>query len=188
MDEKAQVHVQVNSSTKEEWEQAAAEHPAVPNESLSQLIRLAVARELDDDQDTGQATGGEIAVDLSSIEEQQASTEKSLVELRNVVDRMDTRLNEVQRDVSASVEKQSLRDRLFHALPPARPHSEPWARAKPTPIPKDRRKLEVAWSGRLDEITVVARDAPSIIQDQLDEMPVDSAEIDDTVRYWLREG
>jgi len=182
MGEKTQVHIQVDSERKAEWRGYAEEHTEITNGSISALVRLAVTKEMEG-MYGGSATSTP-SVDLSSIEEQQADTEKAIAELRNVVDRMDTRLNDVQRSVSATAKEQSLEDRLWHVVPPAKPHTTQWERASPDPIPKDPRRWDVAWSGRLEDIAIVARDAQPIIENQLTEMPVESGEIQGGTRWW----
>jgi hypothetical protein len=187
MGDKTQIHIQVDKERKAKWRGYAEEHPDIGNDSLSALIRSAVMKEVEGLHGASSRGRTAATVDLSSVEEQHAQTEKALAELRNVVDRMDTRLNEVQRDVSATAQKQSLKDRLWQSVPPAKPFTEPWERASPDPIPKDSRKWEVAWSGRLEDIAIVARDAEKIVEDQLQEMPIETGEIDGETRYWWDE-
>jgi len=188
MDEKTQVHIQVSRSTKREWKQGAREHPEVPNESLSQLIRLAVSRELRDDTDSGQTSGAFSDIlgdDVSSLREEHGTTQKSIAELHDTVSQMNTKLESVRRQVTAEAEKRALDDRLKERLPPARPKSRRWKRVKSVEPGASAQQWATAWSGKVLELAKRVGEKPDTVEDKLDEMDVPREEIGDEMRYWL---
>jgi len=186
---KDQVHVQVAESTKREWRQGAEEHPEVPNGSLSQLIRLAVSRELRDDNDPGQTVGAFddiLGDDVSSLKEEHATTRKNITELHDAVSQIGTKIESVHRQVTGKSEKRPLEDRLKERLPPARPKSRKWSRLSHKKGPAAQASVwATAWSGEILDLAERVGEKPDTVEDKLDEMDVPCEEIDGQKRYWM---
>lgn len=189
MDQKVQVHVQVAESTKREWRKGAEEHPEVPNGSLSQLIRLAVTRELREDNDPGQTAGAFddiLADDVGTLKEEHGTTQKNITELRDTVSQMDTKLESVHRQVTGKAEKRPLEDRLKERLPPARPKSKMWSRLSHKKGPAAQASVwATAWSGEILDLAERVGEKPDTVEDKLDEMGVPREKIDGEMRYWM---
>jgi hypothetical protein len=182
MGEKTQVHIQVDREKKEKWKELAEEDGEIPNGSLSALLREAMRRY--EKKDDSRGAEGTVSVDLSGIEEQQATTAKELAKLRDTVEKMDSRVEDVRRATTTENEKRPLEDRLFEALPP-RPHSEQWSRAKSLDPEAPAAQWATAWSGKIFDICKRVGEKPEKVKQKLDEMGVPSGEIDGETRYWV---
>lgn len=184
MGDKTQIHIQVEKEKKKNWGEYAEEHPEIPSSNLSQLIRRAVYNEIEGSHSES-SNDGTATVDLSEVTEQQARTESEMAKLRNVVEQMDSRVEEVQREVTSDRKKRPLEDRLMEALPPAKPKSQGWNRARDMGPDAPRSQWETAWSGELFDLCKRVGETPDTVEEKLDEMGVPRQEVDGELRYWM---
>jgi len=181
---KTQVHIQVEEDRKADWKQWAEEHPDWT--SLSKYIRNAVDKYHDDSQDSGgESTTTE--VDLSPVLEGQAHTEKELSQLKESISEINTKLEEVNREVTSGSQKRPLEVRLREALPPAKPKTRAWSRVRQFDPDAPQYVWETAWSGKVTDLAKRVGEKPAAVEDKLDELGFPSSEIDGEKRYWLEE-
>lgn len=184
MDEKTQVHVQVDEETKREWKRYADEDPENHNGTLSLLIKRAVQHEINDQHGEDRGTKS-VRRAASDVTDQQAKTEKELAKLRETVNQMDSRVEEIQREVTSDTEKRPLKERLWEALPPAYPNSEKWSRTMDIHRGAPAIQWATAWSGELEEICKRVGENPVTVKEKLDEMGVPREETNDSTIYWM---
>jgi hypothetical protein len=187
MGEKTQIHIQIDKDEKEDvWEEYAEDDPENPNDSLTFLIKRAVNKEINSDRKDNAANIDGADIDLSEITTGQATTHKRIAELQDAVDDITTTVESVERAVTSDTQKQPLEERLYEALPPAKPGTERHARAEDRARgPRTKANYAVAWDGTLAELCVRVREGPDKVEDKLDEMNVPRKEIDGELRYWM---
>jgi hypothetical protein len=185
MGEKTQVHVQVEEDTKREWKKAVKKDRELT--SLSDLIRRAVFREISDD---NRVTAFDDVLEDRDIPTQtdgDSETATEMAKLRDTIEDMDSRLEEVRRVVTADTERRPLEDRIMEALPPAKPHTKQWKRVKrkrndPNP---PAAVMATAWDGDIWEISKHVGESPQTVEERLDEMGVPRGDVDGERRYWM---
>jgi hypothetical protein len=183
--ETAQVHVRVDHERKERWRKHAEDDPENPNGSLTQLVVRAVENEIAGRHDGGD-TGGSVSVDLSEITDRQATTEKEVAQLRDTLGDVASQVEDVRRAVTSDTEKRSLEERLWEALPPAKPKTKSHALAE-SEDPHSVHTYRVAWSGKISDICVRVGETPDRVAEKLDEMGVPRGEVDGETRYWMED-
>jgi hypothetical protein len=169
-----QIHVAVTPERKEEWQEHAKEHPNI-NGSLSQLIRLAVEREIADTGAGGEGLNEEASGRLSEILEQNRS-------LQSQLQGIEARLGSVERAVQEDPELQSLANEVFAVLPDKKEIQEfddPEAGSVPPWLPEDQGG-PLVYSGNVDDIATLLGQEPAHITDAIEKLQKDTALIQTT--------
>jgi hypothetical protein len=188
-DDRVQLNLRVSEDQKASWEEYADE--SVEVDSLSHLVRLAVAREVSGayDRDAG-GTGTQIPT------EQLGEIETAIKRVERTVGDIDDRVAVLEREAESN--KPSPAEQVYEALPPAKPYTEAWKRAiDERGLPRPPHGLPhgdpIAWLGTQENIRevewgpddhqVVEAGLEQLLED--DSLPsVETAEIDGEQRYW----
>ncbi|WP_137284110.1 hypothetical protein [Halorussus salinisoli] len=187
MSEKERLHVQVESDAKERWDSYAKENSNVSN--LSQLVRQAMEKEVRGAHDTG----GESSSLETDVSARFAEVIEKLNELNERMDEIAERQERLEQYAEYQLDRRSFSNRVQKFVPPAKPQSEPWKRAR------ENTDKDIVWSGRLEPITERVRDdAPELRDIQLQDVrgelerlvnnedsPIERTEVDGTTRYYV---
>ena len=172
----ARVNLVISSERKQEWEEAAEEHPQADG-SLSQLIRVAVSRELSGrNNQTG--AGEELEESIADIVDQ---NRKLLDQLRGV----EARLGSIEQAVQQDPEIQKLANEVFGLLPTEeelkkdergpgfKNYAESHAMTPQGDV--DHSLLSTVPSGRVEHLALVTDASEHRIRQALDQLQADTA-------------
>ena len=179
MGERTQVNAQLSTDQKARWEQYAEDQ----QRSLSQLIRLAVEKEISSENRNRLDSTDELTTHLSQLTEDIQRVEKKLTKI-------DRRLGSVEQEVKENPEVTALANEVFGVLPETEDEimEALYQEQQGEPIPPERR----ARSGRIEDIAQALDEKEHRVQDALarlqqDTTLVQTTEIADETRYYKEE-
>jgi len=177
---KSQVHIQVGLREKAKWERYAENDPSIEHGHLSKLFKRAVREKVGDIDNTQDGSGeGATEVDLSPVLENQAHTEKELSQLKQSLNQISTKVEEVNREVTSGNQKRPLEERL--------PETRAWRRVQNHDPDAPREHWETAWSGTVIDLAKRVGEKPATVENKLDELGFPSDDVDGEKRYWLEQ-